>query len=104
MGGILILNILFDCITTLCMLLAINWTTPLFVGLGSLLNIPVSIVLDMIIHEYLLPVNGFIGIFCIIGGFIMLSLADILMDRPLTYCLFNLLTKSLFRSQKIAVD
>ena len=58
-----------------------SWTTPLFISIGSLLNIPVSIVLDMIIHSYLIPWVGFIGIILIVIGFLFLTGADLILSK-----------------------
>mmetsp|Transcript_32632 Transcript_32632/g.50664 ORF Transcript_32632/g.50664 Transcript_32632/m.50664 type:complete len:413 (-) Transcript_32632:89-1327(-) len=77
---ILFVNMIFDDGTAMGFLLAINWTTPLLVGVGSLLNIPISVFLDMIIHSYLLPWYGFIGVGCIVLGFVLLSAADVLLS------------------------
>lgn len=95
---LLMLNITLDCINSMAVLLGISWTTPLVVAVGSLLNIPVSIVLDMIIHDYLLPWGGFLGIACIIAGFILLILADQMIEKSKKLASSNIFKKILFWS------
>merc|ERR1712070_179187 len=79
--GLLGVNMILDDVNNITLLLAISWTTPLFVGMGSLLNIPVSVFLDILIHSYLLPWTGFVGVVGIVMGFILLTLADFLISR-----------------------
>lgn len=90
------LNIFLDCINSMANLLGISWTTPLFVSIGSLLNIPVSVVLDMIIHSYLLPFYGFLGIACIIAGFFLLIIADIIIEKSKKQSSTNIFKKIFF--------
>ena len=75
MEGIFI-NIFFDNVASMSLLLGISWTTPLFMGIGDLLDIPVSVLLDILIHHYLLPPLGFLGISGIVLGFFLLVIAD----------------------------
>ena len=82
--GLFGVNMILDDINNIALLLAISWTTPLFVGMGSLLNIPVSVLLDVLLHSYLLPWVGFLGVVGIVVGFILLTLADfIIAHSPL---------------------
>jgi len=93
---LLMINIVLDSTNSITFLMAINWTTPLFVGIGSLLNIPVSVFLDIVLHSYVLPIYGFIGIGCIVLGFALISAADIILNRKNTPDTCNLITKSVY--------
>lgn len=74
-------NMVLEGVNNITLLLAISWTTSMFVGMGSLLNIPVSVLLDVLIHSYLLPCAGLVGVVGIVMGFALLACADYLISR-----------------------
>lgn len=54
-------------------LLAIQFSTPLFVSGGLLAVVPVALVADMIAHHYVLPAIGIIGFLLVCCGFVLLN-------------------------------
>ncbi len=64
----------------LLILVGMIWTSALFISTGCLLSMPISILSDMLIHNYLLPLPAFGGMLFVVLGFLLLSLSDILID------------------------
>jgi hypothetical protein len=63
------------------MLLGIAWSSPLFMTVGTLLTIPVSVLADKLVHDYVLTTGNYIGIVCIVVGFLGLTIAKEREDR-----------------------
>ena len=66
-------------------LAGINFTSPLFMGVGSLLLIPTSMITDWLFHDYILPIEAFVGIFFIIFGFLIFCLNDYLLSKKFNF-------------------
>jgi len=79
----LVVTILLDVIFNGAFFVGIYSTSPLFMGVGSLLTIPVSVVVDLILNNYILPIPAFFGILGIIVGFLGLNLSEIFADKLL---------------------
>jgi len=56
--------------------LGILWSSSLFISVGSLLTVPVSVVADKILHDYSLPAECYAGMVMIVVGFLGLLYAD----------------------------
>jgi hypothetical protein len=70
------LAVLLDGLQNFTCLAGINFTSPLFISLGSLLSFPFSVAADIIIHSYVIPLFGFVGVIGIIIGFIIYTFSD----------------------------
>lgn len=81
---LLFFNILLDTATTFGTFAAISWTSPMFTDIALLLTIPTSVVFDVLIHNYILPSYGWLGVIMLVFGFICLVLADLLIDYRLS--------------------
>ena len=77
---LLFLNVLLDVASNFGILLAVSYTTPFFTDIGILLTIPISIVFDVLVHDYLLPWFGWFGLLFLILGFVFILFADSLID------------------------
>eukprot|EP01095_Lingulamoeba_sp_RSL-Kostka_P014490 TRINITY_DN6328_c0_g1_i2.p1 TRINITY_DN6328_c0_g1~~TRINITY_DN6328_c0_g1_i2.p1 ORF type:complete len:346 (+),score=88.21 TRINITY_DN6328_c0_g1_i2:474-1511(+) len=82
--SILLLNIFWDCLQSIAILIGILFTNPLFIAIGCLTTIPASMIADLIIHNYTLPFLSFVGIFLIILGFILLNILYVFKDNSKT--------------------
>lgn len=80
---LLFLNVILDGASTLGTFAAISWTSPMFTDIALLLTIPTSVIFDVIIHDYILPYYGWIGVTMLIIGFLCLLIADLLIDYRL---------------------
>lgn len=65
----------------LLFILGILLSSPLFMTVGSILTIPVAVVADMIVHHYVMPWLGFLGIALIVLGFLGLNLSEVLLGQ-----------------------
>lgn len=74
------INIVLNAVVNLLILIGMSWTSALFISTGCLLSMPLSVVTDMIIHDYILPAVAFAGMFYILLGFILLTLSDLMID------------------------
>ncbi len=78
--GILI-TMALDPLFNLFLLLGITIASPLFISVGTLLTIPVSVATDYIIHGTVLPLLSYFGMLSIVAGFLLLSLSEYLHSR-----------------------
>jgi len=75
--NLLLLNAFFETSLVFCILLGTIFTSPLFVAIGSLLVIPVTVSLDYFLHSYLLsPLEG-VGILFILSGFLCIVFSGV---------------------------
>lgn len=82
--GILLLmfwNGLLDIIFNACLLICIALTSPLFATVGTVLAIPVSVIVDWIVQGFLLPPQAFVGIVLIVGGFASFTFSEFIAAR-----------------------
>lgn len=75
--GLLVTTVM-DATFNLLLLFSISLTSPLFVSVACLLTIPVSVVADLFVHKFLLPVLALVGIGLIGIGFVGINLAEYL--------------------------
>lgn len=80
---LLFFNVVLEMATTLGIFATISWTSPMFTDITLLITIPTAVVFDVIIHGYILPLYGWIGVVMIVLGFLCIILADILIDYRL---------------------
>jgi drug/metabolite transporter (DMT)-like permease len=83
--GFVTLNMVLDALRNFSFLVAVSWTSPLLANVGILLVIPVSIILDDVLHEYVLPWVGWIGMVCLALGFAAMVISDFLIDFRTKY-------------------
>jgi drug/metabolite transporter (DMT)-like permease len=75
------INIVFDMLLNISLLVGITLTTPLFMAVGSLLTMPVSIFTDWLFHDYVLPISAFLGMLAIVVGFVLLNVAEVIIQK-----------------------
>ena len=68
------INIVLDIVLTAANFVGIAFTSPLFITVGSILTIPVSVLADKFVNNFLLPVWAFIGMALIMVGFLLLNI------------------------------
>eukprot|EP01088_Endostelium_zonatum_P019277 TRINITY_DN6584_c0_g1_i1.p1 TRINITY_DN6584_c0_g1~~TRINITY_DN6584_c0_g1_i1.p1 ORF type:complete len:421 (-),score=66.98 TRINITY_DN6584_c0_g1_i1:68-1330(-) len=74
----ILLQGLMDSVYNILLLVGILFSSPLFISVGSLLTIPVSVVADYLLHDKLLHGwSNFLGILLIIIGFLGLNLLEL---------------------------
>eukprot|EP01114_Cavostelium_apophysatum_P014609 TRINITY_DN3827_c0_g1_i1.p1 TRINITY_DN3827_c0_g1~~TRINITY_DN3827_c0_g1_i1.p1 ORF type:complete len:404 (-),score=61.21 TRINITY_DN3827_c0_g1_i1:15-1226(-) len=74
--GVLLANGGLDCVFNVLLLITIMLTSPLFVSVGSLMTIPVSIIADKVIHHMTPGPLSFVGAALIVIGFIGMNVAE----------------------------
>jgi len=72
----LVLTIALDAIFNAAFFFGIYCTSPLFMAAGSLVTIPVSVIVDLILNNYILPPAAFFGMAAIVIGFLGLNLSE----------------------------
>jgi len=65
-----------DLVMNLALSCGVYLTSPLFMSLGSLLTVPVSVVVDKIRYDFVLPWPAFIGMGFIAAGFILMNVSE----------------------------
>ena len=79
----LLLAVTIDGMQNSFSLAGISFTSPLFMSIGGLISIPLSVIGDMIFHQYLIPWFGFIGVLGIFFGFLVYTYSDYKNPIPL---------------------
>jgi len=79
--GLMVLNGLCDVIFNGCILVSIVLSSPLFTSVGTILAIPASVVVDLMVHRFLLPWQAGVGIALIIVGFGSFTLSEFVATR-----------------------
>jgi len=70
----LILTVILDLVLNTALLVGVQLCGPLFMSIGSLMTIPVSVIIDKIFNHYVLPWPSFLGIFLIVLGFVGINI------------------------------
>lgn len=73
----------------------ITYTYPLFISIGTVLGIPVSIIVDKFINNDKITAFQIVGSLCVIVGFILLFIASSRKEKPL---------KSTIKEDLISID
>eukprot|EP00300_Choanocystis_sp_HF-7_P041059 c7679_g1_i1.p1 GENE.c7679_g1_i1~~c7679_g1_i1.p1 ORF type:complete len:329 (-),score=77.48 c7679_g1_i1:81-1067(-) len=72
----IILNMFLDTLFNFFLIFGIALTSPLFISVGTMLVIPVTLVVDILAHHVKLPVGAAIGGLCIVAAFFFLHFDD----------------------------
>merc|ERR1712000_42897 len=72
--SLLVTTFLDSCFNVL-LLIGIALTSPLFISVGCLLTIPLSIFADWYFHGAVMTIGSLMGVLCITLGFLVLSFA-----------------------------
>lgn len=72
----LFLLALLEATFNLSLLMGIFLTSPLFMSIASMLSVPAAIVCDILVNQIIIPPMAYIGIACIILGFLGLNFAE----------------------------
>ena len=78
---ILLLTVFLDTGLNFFLLAGVLFTSPVYIGVGTLLSIPISVAFDYVLHDYVLPALAFVGIILIVVGFLMINFGDWLIQR-----------------------
>jgi len=78
--GYYVLYAVLDTIFNAGFFVGIHLTSPLFMSVGTLLAIPLSVLVDKLWHNYLLPWQAFMGMLAIVIGFLGLNLSEYLSE------------------------
>jgi len=70
---LMLFNTFLDSIYNVLLLLGIGLTSPIFISVGVVFTIPVSILMDYLMHSFYLPWISLIGVVLIIGGFFLIN-------------------------------
>jgi len=79
--GYYVLYACLDTIFNVGFFIGIHLTSPLFMAVGTLLTIPLSVVVDKFWHNIDLPWTSFIGMALVVIGFLGLNLSESLGER-----------------------
>jgi drug/metabolite transporter (DMT)-like permease len=71
-----VLYAFLDTIFNVGFFIGIHLTSPLFMAVGTLLTIPVSVLVDKFWHQIDLPYTAFIGMILVVLGFLGLNLSE----------------------------
>ena len=69
-------NMLIDACLNIFILIGISFSTPLFVSVGILLAIPVSVIVDIVFNGEEINYISFVGFAAIVFGFLLISFAE----------------------------
>lgn len=77
----LLINMTLDVTLNVALVVGIGFTSPLFMAVGAVLTMPISITADWLVNDYIMPMGAFFGVGGIVAGFILLNVAEYLIQR-----------------------